>query len=236
MIIPSRSIRQMLANFSDFDFSKGQYRSSVKEKGSVFTSSTRSEIKQFHVAVVQRRQRKVQKSVLHVRSRCFLNFIIAFLPFSLPSGSPSSFLKPPSTVSILCLCQTVVCAFKHIQFTFAQNTSQDQDPESRWPEMLRNVQFKWFGMLWTYILLSTPVYRGHFFYHMGQFFETSGFRRFLRALYKSLNWRLACRTMARPVILTMKDSFSKIFLLKNFLPRVYYLGLTYLWYSLAAQF
>ena len=149
MIIPSRSIRQMLANFSDFDFSKGQYRSSVKEKGSVFTSSTRSEIKQFHVAVVQLRQRKVQKSVLHVRSRCFLNFIIAFLPFSLPSGSPSSFLKPPSTVSILCLCQTVVCAFKHIQFTFAQNTSQDQDPEKRWPEMLRNVQFKWFGMLWT---------------------------------------------------------------------------------------
>ena len=51
------------------------------------------------------------------------------------------------------------------------------------------------------------------FYHIGQFFrvETSGCRPFLRALYKGLNWPLACRTMARPVTLTMKDSFSKIF-------------------------
>ena len=34
----------------------------------VFTSSTKREIKYFHVVVVQRRQRNVQKSVMHVQS------------------------------------------------------------------------------------------------------------------------------------------------------------------------
>ena len=40
------------------------------------------EIRHFHVVAVQRRQRNVQKSVMHVQSCCF-----AFLPFSLPSPS-----------------------------------------------------------------------------------------------------------------------------------------------------
>ena len=37
----------------------------------LFPRSTKREIRQFHVVVVQRRQRNVQKSVMHVKSCCF---------------------------------------------------------------------------------------------------------------------------------------------------------------------
>ena len=56
--------------------SKRLYQSSGKEKEScclVFPSSTKREIRHFHVVVVQRRQRNVQKSVMHVQSCCFAN-------------------------------------------------------------------------------------------------------------------------------------------------------------------
>ena len=56
--------------------SKRLYQSSGKEKESrclVFTSSTKREIRQFHVVVVQRRQRNVQKSMMHVQSCCTPN-------------------------------------------------------------------------------------------------------------------------------------------------------------------
>ena len=56
--------------------SKRLYRSSGKEKESrclVFTSSTKREIRHFYDVVVQRRQRNVQKSVMHVQSCCFAN-------------------------------------------------------------------------------------------------------------------------------------------------------------------
>ena len=55
---------------------KRLYRSSGKEKGSrclVFTSSTKREIRHFHVVVVQWRQRNVQKSVMHEQSCCLAN-------------------------------------------------------------------------------------------------------------------------------------------------------------------
>ena len=65
----------MLAKFSGFN-PKGPYLSLEKEKETfcvVFTYSIRRarEIRKFHVAVVQRRLRNVQKSVMHVQS-CFL--------------------------------------------------------------------------------------------------------------------------------------------------------------------
>ena len=55
--------------------SKGLYQSSGKEKGSclVFPSSTKREFRHFHVVVVQRQQRNVQKSVMHLQSSCFAN-------------------------------------------------------------------------------------------------------------------------------------------------------------------
>ena len=61
--------------------SKGLHQSSGKEKEScclVFPSSTRRENRDFHVVVVQRRQRNVQKSVMHVQSCCFacLNLLL----------------------------------------------------------------------------------------------------------------------------------------------------------------
>ena len=65
----------MLAIFWELS-SEGLYQSSRKEKESccpVFSSSTKREIRHFHVVVVQRRQRNVQKSVMHVQSCCFVN-------------------------------------------------------------------------------------------------------------------------------------------------------------------
>ena len=57
--------------------SKGLFLSSQKEKENrclVFTYVLhKGEIKKTHVVVVQRRQRKAQKSVLHVQSCCFAN-------------------------------------------------------------------------------------------------------------------------------------------------------------------
>ena len=58
--------------------SKGLYQSSGKEKEScclVFPSSTKREIRHFHVVVVQRRLRNVQKSLMEVQSCCFANLI-----------------------------------------------------------------------------------------------------------------------------------------------------------------
>ena len=75
-------------------YSKGLYQSLGKEKESccvVFSSSIKREIRNFHVVVVQRRQRNVQTSVMHVQSCCFADLNLCFLPFSLPS--PSSLLK-----------------------------------------------------------------------------------------------------------------------------------------------
>ena len=40
----------------------------------LFTSSIKREIKIFHVVVVQKRQRNVEKSVMHVQSCCFASF------------------------------------------------------------------------------------------------------------------------------------------------------------------
>ena len=65
----------------------------------VFTSSFKPvrEIRRFHVAVVQRRLRNVQKSVMQVQSCCFDNVnLLLVLPFLLPS--PSSLLKVPTVV------------------------------------------------------------------------------------------------------------------------------------------
>ena len=63
-LILSRLIRQMLANFFEVD-SKGLYQSTGEEKEScclVFPSSTKREIRHFHVEVVKRRERNLQKA------------------------------------------------------------------------------------------------------------------------------------------------------------------------------
>ena len=54
--------------------SKGPYPSSEREikfRRCLFTFSIKREIRHFHVVVVQKRQRNVQKSVMHVQSWCF---------------------------------------------------------------------------------------------------------------------------------------------------------------------
>ena len=60
--------------------SKGQYQSPGKEKESylVFTSSTKREIRHFHVVVVQRRLTNAQKSVIYVHSCCFAYSMYCF--------------------------------------------------------------------------------------------------------------------------------------------------------------
>ena len=63
--------------------SNGLHQSSGKEKERccfLLPSSTKREIRQFRVVVVQRRQRNVQKNVMHVQSCCFacLNLLLFF--------------------------------------------------------------------------------------------------------------------------------------------------------------
>ena len=85
---------------------KGPYLSLKKEKENscaVFTNSIKRarEIRKFHVVVVQRRQRNVQKSMMHVQSCCFAHInLLFFLPFSLPL--PSLLLKLPIVVIQKC--------------------------------------------------------------------------------------------------------------------------------------
>ena len=65
----------MLGNFLELNC-KGLYQSSGKGKENccfVFQSSTKREIRHFHVVVVQRRQGNVQKSVMHVQRCYFVN-------------------------------------------------------------------------------------------------------------------------------------------------------------------
>ena len=83
-LIPTRFIRHMLEIFVLELNSKGLYYSSGTEKKScclVFPSSTKREIRKFHVAVVQPWVRNVQKlkSVMHVQSCCFANLNLLFL-------------------------------------------------------------------------------------------------------------------------------------------------------------
>ena len=73
-LISTRSIRQILTNFSGVKSKRLQ--SSGKEEKSrcfVFTASSKREIRHFHVVVLQRRQRNVQKSVMPMQSCCFAN-------------------------------------------------------------------------------------------------------------------------------------------------------------------
>ena len=65
--------------------SEGLYQSSGKEKEScclVFLPSIKRENRHFHVVVVQRRLRNVQKSVMHVPSCCFTN--LTYCLFAVP--------------------------------------------------------------------------------------------------------------------------------------------------------
>ena len=62
--------RQTLLGFNPWELHPSLKRAE-KFRRALFTSSVKREIRHFHLAVVQWRQRKVQKSVLHVQSCCF---------------------------------------------------------------------------------------------------------------------------------------------------------------------
>ena len=73
------SILSNIGNFCLELSSRALYQSSGKEKEScclVFLSSTNREIRHFHVVIVQKRQRNIQKSVMHVQSCCLLIFAV----------------------------------------------------------------------------------------------------------------------------------------------------------------
>ena len=93
----------MLAIFQELN-SKGLYVSSKKQNENrcfEFTSSIKRQLRKFHVVVVQRRQRNIQKSVMHVQSCRFANELL-FL--ALKFTSPSSLLKLPTNFCLLRAC------------------------------------------------------------------------------------------------------------------------------------
>ena len=83
-LVPSRSIRQMLANCLGVQWIlrdctvQGGRRKDKETRYLVSKSSTKREIRKFHVAVVQRRQRNVQKSVTRLQSCCFTDLKLFF--------------------------------------------------------------------------------------------------------------------------------------------------------------
>ena len=75
----------MLAKFSGLN-PKGPYLSLEKEKENVcvvltYSIKRASEIRKFHVAVVQQRLRNVQRSVMHVQSCSFANLKLSNAPY-----------------------------------------------------------------------------------------------------------------------------------------------------------
>ena len=88
-LIPSRSVRQILAFFFfgvEFYITVAKFRKRKRKSLSLFTSSSKREIGYFHVVVVQWWQRNVLKSVMRVQSCCFANLNrFLFFPFSLMS-------------------------------------------------------------------------------------------------------------------------------------------------------
>ena len=150
--IPSRLIRQMLANFLELN-SKWLYQSSGKEKESCclrFPSLKKPEIRHFHVVVVQWRQRNVQKSVMHVQSCCFANLnlllfcrsrcrcrrrcLSSLLKIWTPGGVLLGILGGGSwclpVLQILTRFQTKKCHFPH---PFSDQTSKIHTRLQTWP-------------------------------------------------------------------------------------------------------
>ena len=96
VLVPSRSIRQMLVNFSGVQFLRtvSKFRKRKRKSLSCVHFTIKSEIRQFHVVVVQQRQRNVQKRVMRVQSCCFANLsLLFFCPLLLPLSL--SLLKLP---------------------------------------------------------------------------------------------------------------------------------------------
>ena len=79
---------------------KWPYSSSEREikfRRCLFTSPLKREIRHFHVEVVQKQERNVQKNVMHVQSCCLLmKPVLFFFTFSLPSASLD--LKVPDII------------------------------------------------------------------------------------------------------------------------------------------
>ena len=116
-LIPTRSTRQILGLFWNLN-SKRLYQTSGKDKESrwlVFTSWTKREIKHFHVVVVQRRQRNVQKSgVIHLQSCCFSN-LKTYCFFAVLAA----FAVVTDNFVFRCLCVFVDCLKKFGKSRFA---------------------------------------------------------------------------------------------------------------------
>ena len=126
-LILSRLIRQMLANFFEVD-SKGLYQSTGEEKEScclVFPSSTKREIRHFHVEVVKRRERNVQKAWCTCKVVVLLIKPIVFSLFSLPS--PSLDLKLPN--GSLFLSPKPVPGVRMVQKKREKKNMQENSPQ-----------------------------------------------------------------------------------------------------------
>ena len=115
----------MLAKFSGLN-PKGPYLSLEKEQEpfcTVLTFSVKwaSEIRKFHVAIVQRLLKNVQKSVMQVQTFCFTDInLLLSLPFPLPS--PSLLLKLPFVViQTFCYHGNVTSHFSSILTDYIQS-------------------------------------------------------------------------------------------------------------------
>ena len=118
MLIPSRSIRQMLAFFLELN-SKRLFQSLGKEKEScclVLTSSAKHEIGYYHVKVVQWRQRNVQKACCTCRVVFFAKrSLLLFCHSRLCYGRCCLTLEVPIVTNInFLLTISIDCQVQHL--------------------------------------------------------------------------------------------------------------------------
>ena len=80
VLVPSCSICKILVDFSGVQFQRtvSKFRKRKRKSLSCVHFAIKSEIRQFHVVVVQQRQRNVQKRVMRVQSCCFANLSLLF--------------------------------------------------------------------------------------------------------------------------------------------------------------
>ena len=88
LIIPSFVALNMQANTPGVEFliKTSKFRTKRKFRRMLLTSSIKREVMHFHVVVVHRRQRNIQKSVLQVQSCCCFFMFSSHVKLPIPLG------------------------------------------------------------------------------------------------------------------------------------------------------
>ena len=138
----------LLAKFSSGLNPKGPYLNYEKEKNFFYCVHLLREVRKFHVAVVQRWLKNVQKSLMHVQSCCLTNInLLLFSPFSFPSPS----LLPKLTFVViqkLCYHGNVTSNFSSLCWRVLKSWFTVGDPQQGFQHCLADGLNQKFSSVW----------------------------------------------------------------------------------------